>query len=138
MKQTRPMRDAAQALYSERQLVEDTFSFCMEHKQQHFTISFLAERAGVSPTKLKQVYRCVYGTSLFAHIRREKILFAAYELAVTNDKVVDIAEACGYDNASKFSAAFCSTLGCTPTEYRRRVRLEQKAHHFYAIIKQME
>ena len=96
----------------------------MEHKQEHFTILFLAARAGVSPTKLKQVYRCVYGTPLFAHIRREKMLFAAQKLAISNDKIIDIAEACGYDNASKFSAAFRSVLGCTPTEYRRRVRLE--------------
>ena len=124
MKQTRPKCDAAEATYTERQLAENTFSFCMEHKQEHFTILFLAARAGVSPTKLKQVYRCVYGTPLFAHIRREKMLFAAQRLAISNEKIIDIAEACGYDNASKFSAAFRSVLGCTPTEYRRRVRLE--------------
>ena len=124
MKQTRPKCDAAEATYTERQLAENTFSFCMEHKQEHFTILFLAARAGVSPTKLKQVYRCVYGTPLFAHIRREKMLFAAQRLASSNDKIIDIAEACGYDNASKFTAAFCSVVGCTPTEYRRRVRLE--------------
>lgn len=112
--------DAAQASYNERQLAEDTFSFCMEHKQEHFTIAFLAERAGVSPTKLKQVYRRVYGTSLFAHIRREKMLFAAHELAVTNTKIVDIAGACGYDNASKFSAAFRHVMGCSPQEYRKK------------------
>ena len=124
MKQTRPKCDVAEATYTERQLAENTFSFCMEHKQEHFTILFLAARAGVSPTKLKQVYRCVYGTPLFAHIRREKMLFAAYKLATTNAKVIDIAGACGYDNASKFTAAFRSVLSCTPTEYRRRVRLE--------------
>ena len=96
----------------------------MEHKQEHFTISFLAARAGVSPTKLKQAYRRIYDAPLFAHIRREKMLWAADRLAATNDKVIDIAESCGYDNASKFTAAFCSIMGCTPTEYRRRVRLE--------------
>ena len=111
-------------MQAEQELAEDTLVFCMEQKQEHFRIPFLAARAGVSPTKLKQVYRSVYGTSLFAHIRREKMLFAAHVLATSNDKIIDIAEACGYDNASKFSAAFRSVLGCTPTEYRRRVRLE--------------
>jgi len=124
MKQAHSLHRTTELTPAEQQLAENTFSFCMEHKQEHFTISFLAARAGVSPTKLKQVYRSVYGTSIFAHIRREKMLFAAHELATANRRVIDIAEACGYDNASKFSAAFCSVLGCTPTEYRRRVRLE--------------
>ena len=124
MKQTPSLHRTTELTPAEQQLAEKTFSFCMEHKQEHFTISFLAERAGVSSTKLKQVYRRVYGTSLFAHIRREKMLFAAHELASANTRIIDIAEACGYDNASKFSAAFRSVLGCTPSEYRRRVRLE--------------
>ena len=109
---------------AERQLAEETFFFCMEHIQEHFTIPFLAARAGVSPTKLKQIYRRVYGASLFAHIRREKMHWAARELVSTNILVIDIAEACGYDNASKFSAAFCDIMGCTPTAYRSCVRSE--------------
>ncbi|MBR6718220.1 MAG: helix-turn-helix transcriptional regulator [Oscillospiraceae bacterium] len=109
---------------AEQMLAEDTFSFCMEHLQEHFTIPFLAARSDVSPTKLKQVYRRVFGTSLFAHIRNEKMHFAARELASANTRVIDIAEACGYDNASKFSAAFRDVMGCTPVEYRNRVRSE--------------
>ncbi|WP_028504291.1 helix-turn-helix domain-containing protein [Ruminococcus albus] len=109
---------------TEQHLAEDTFLFCMANKQEHYTIPFLAARAGVSPTKLKKVYHQVYGTSIFTHIRKEKMLWAANKLATSNLKVIDIAETCGYDNASKFSAAFCSVIGCLPTEYRNRVRLE--------------
>lgn len=124
MEQTPSLHRTTELTLAEQQLAENTFTFCMEHKQEHFTISFLAARAGVSPTKLKQVYRSFYGAPLFTHIRSEKMLFAAHKLAEANIKIVDIAGACGYDNASKFSAAFCSVLGCTPSEYRRRVRLE--------------
>lgn len=124
MKQTKPICDTMKPTPDERQLAKDTFSFCMERMQEHFTIPFLAARAGVSPTKLKLVYRRFYGASLFAHIRKEKMLWSAYGLASTYIRVIDIAEACGYDNASKFSAAFYSVMGCTPTAYRSRVRLE--------------
>lgn len=124
MAKTNLRHETTESTPDERQLAEDTCSFCMEHMQEHFTIPFLAARAGISPTKLKQIYRRVYGTSLFAHIRKEKMLQAAHELVSTNTRVIDIAEACGYDNASKFSAAFCSVMGCTPTAYRSRVRSE--------------
>ena len=109
---------------AELELAEDTLVFCMEHMQEHFTICFLAERAGISPTKLKIIFRRVYGAPLFAYIRAEKMRFAAQQLADTNIRILDIAEACGYDNASKFSAAFRDVIGCSPKEYRRNVRSE--------------
>ena len=106
-------------------LAEDTFSFCMEHLQEHFTIPFLAARSDVSPTKLKQVFRRVYGVSLFAYIRRAKMDFAARELAKSNCRIIDIAEACGYDNASKFSAACRAVHGITPRAYRNQIRSQE-------------
>ena len=124
MEQTPTLHRITERTSAERQLAENTFYFCMEHKQEHFTISFLAERAGVSPTKLKQVYRSVYGTPLFAHVRREKMLWAAHRLATSNVKVIEIAGACGYDNASKFSAAFRHVTGFSPQKYRKKVHSE--------------
>ena len=109
---------------AEREIAEDTLAFCMEHMQEHYTIPFLARRAGISPTKLKIIFRRVYNDPLFAYIRAEKMRFAAQELADSNSRVLDIAEACGYDNASKFSAAFRDVMGCSPKEYRQNVRLE--------------
>jgi len=109
---------------AEREIAEDTLAFCMEHMQEHFTIQFLAARAGISPTKLKTVFRRVYGVPLFTYIRAEKMRFAAHELDKSNSRIVDIALSCGYDNASKFSAAFRDVIGCSPKEYRSRVRSE--------------
>ena len=108
----------------DKQIAEDTFAFCMEHMQEHYTIQFLAERADISPTKLKIVFRRVYNATLFAFIRAEKMRFAARQLVVSNRRTLDIAEACGYDNASKFSAAFRDVMGCSPKEYRKKVRSE--------------
>lgn len=109
---------------ADREIAEDTFAFCMEHMQEHFTIRFLAERAGISPTKLKIIFRRGYGAPLFAYIRAEKMRFAARQFAVSGSRILDIAEACGYDNASKFSAAFRKVMGCSPKEYRQNVRSE--------------
>ena len=110
---------------TEKALAEETFAFCMEHLQEHYTIAFLSGRAGVSPTKLKQVFRRVYGASLFAYIRRAKMDYAARELAKSNCRIIDIAEACGYDNASKFSAAFRAVHGITPRAYRNQIRSQE-------------
>ena len=109
---------------TEQKIAEDTLSFCMEHMQEHYTIQHLAKRAGISPTKLKSIFRRVYDAPLFAYIRAEKMRIAARELVDSNKCILDIAEACGYDNASKFSAAFRDVMGCSPKEYRKNVRSE--------------
>lgn len=110
---------------AEQQLAEATYDYCMEHMQEHFTIQHLAARAGVSPTKLKMVYRRVHGTPIFSHIRKEKMHWAAQRLALSNLKIFDIAIACGYDNASKFSAAFRDVFGVSPRKFRdEKVRSE--------------
>ena len=108
---------------AEQEIAEDTLAFCMEHMQEHFTIQFLAERVGISPTKLKIIFRRVYGAPLFTYIHAEKMHWAARQLVIYNYRVLDIAEACGYDNASKFSA-FRDVMGCSPKEYRQNVRSE--------------
>lgn len=110
---------------TDRALAEKTFTFCMEHMQEHYPIQFLAARAGVSPTRLKLAYRRVYGMPLFSHIRAEKMHWAARELSQNSARVIDIAAACGYDNASKFAAAFRAVTGRSPREFRmKKVRLE--------------
>lgn len=109
-----------QQTQAERKLAEDTFSFCMERMYEHYTIRFLAARAGVSPTKLKQIYHRVYGAPVFSHIRKEKMHWAARQLVSSNERILDIALACGYDNASKFSAAFHDVFGVSPRKFREK------------------
>lgn len=44
---------------------------------------------------------------------------AALDLIQTEKSVLEIAGECGYDNASKFSAAFKEIMGEAPLEYRK-------------------
>lgn len=47
---------------------------------------------------------------------------ASLALREGNQPVAEIAASVGYENASKFSAAFKNFLGETPLEYRRQSR----------------
>ena len=44
----------------------------------------------------------------------------------TENSVAQIAELCGYDSESYFMRQFKLHKGCTPTEYRRRIRAEEE------------
>lgn len=104
---------------SQVKLAKAVCSYVCMNIGTHFTIDQLAEHFGVSPTHLKNSFRSVYGSSVYAFVRTQKMLAAAHMLQNTDRTILDIAGECGYDNGSKFSKAFSSVMGVTPSEFRK-------------------
>lgn len=89
---------------------------------QHITIQEAASRLNVSPTSLKQSFRGVFGMPVYTYMRVLKMRFAALELCRTDKPVMEIAGEYGYENGSKFSAAFKDVMGEAPNTYRKNHR----------------
>jgi AraC-like DNA-binding protein len=94
--------------------------YMMAHLDQRFTIDALSKQYLINTTTLKTVFKAVYGTSIAAHIKEHRMENASTLLKETTDSVAHIAAAVGYENQSKFAAAFKETYGMLPTEYRKR------------------
>ena len=88
----------------------------------HHSINKLAGDFGISPTSLKNYFKGVYGKSISAYLHDKRMKEAVKYLEESNWQIVDIALLIGYENASKFSAAFKAAEGESPLEYRRRNR----------------
>lgn len=86
---------------------------------RHYTIEQLSETYRISPTKLKQTFRMIYGFPVYSYIRAVKMRSAAKMLLSTDRTVLDIACEYGYDNGSKFAKAFRDVIGTSPREYRQ-------------------
>lgn len=93
---------------------------------KHITIEEAATLAGVSKSKLKSDFQKEYGMPFYSYFRQKRILYAAELLLQSDAKIADIAETVGYYNSCKFSKAFRSILGCSPTEYRHQNKSLQK------------
>lgn len=108
------------------ELAEKVCRFAIANMNEHYTIAQLAEMTRVSQTKLKSCFRMVYGCSLYAYMRRQKMYTAAELLRTTDRNILDIAVDCGYDNGSKFAKAFRDVMGRSPRDYRKYkgVRME--------------
>ncbi len=79
-------------------------------------IEALAQKLHVSPTKLKADFKSVYGTSILQYIIDKKMHLAMQLVLTTNMQIKYIANEVGYDNPSKFSAAFKKKHGKLPSE----------------------
>jgi len=83
-------------------------------------VASLARELGVSPNYLSAKFREETGEKLSAVITKERIEHAKTLLKETPMKVVDVATASGFTEASPFIARFKSDTGLTPLRYRER------------------
>ena len=79
----------------------------------------LADRVGMSLSKLKTVFRKVYGRPPYAYLRQQRMERALYLLFNTEMSVIQVAFEVGYASPSRFSRAFADQYGFNPSEIRR-------------------
>lgn len=99
-------------------LAERIGAYLGDHVDERITIDHLADKFHVSSAQVKKLFKSVYGVPVGAYIRTLKMESAAYMLEYTDKTILDIAGEHGYDNGSKFAAAFRSVKGLNPAEYR--------------------
>lgn len=99
-------------------LIRDISEYLAQHMDSRVTIEQLSKLFHVSQTQLKQSFKGVYGISVYAYIRSQKMQAAAIMLRQSDMSVLEIAGHFGYDNGSKFAKAFKEIIGLSPTKYR--------------------
>ena len=106
------------------QITKQVMEIISADLSKHYSIENLAAPFGISPSSLKNYFQGVYGKNISTWLREARMSAASMALRESNQPVAEIAAKVGYENASKFSAAFKSFLGETPLEYRRQSRCE--------------
>ncbi len=83
------------------------------------TSQTIAEANGVHPNYAMNLFRRAFGTTMTTFITQHRIWHVQRLLVTTDDPIVDIAFAAGFQSLSRFNEAFKAACGCTPREFRR-------------------
>lgn len=110
--------------HSRRQRTQEMGERLTEDLRRRVSIEELAKEYELGVSTVKQRFRQLYGEPPYTYLRRRRMEEAAFLLTTTDQPITQIAEAVGYQNASKFSAAFRSIYGLTPREYKKWTDLE--------------
>ena len=94
-------------------------SYLSSHLSERTTLSELSRLFASSPTSIKSSFKKVYGISVYSFAKKVKMEEVARRLRETDLTITDIASSFGYENSSKFAAAFQSVIGRSPSEYRK-------------------
>jgi AraC-like DNA-binding protein len=76
----------------------------------------IARAVNLSPTKLKIVFKSVFGFSMLQYHKEKNMLLAQQLIRHSDIQIKNIAAVTGYTSSSKFTAAFKKRFGILPTD----------------------
>lgn len=100
-------------------IVKETEALILSNLTRRITAKELAERFGVSESSFKFYVKGILGDSYLNYFRKKRMEKAAELLESTTMKIIEVANAVGYENQGKFAKVFAETYGVSPLEFRR-------------------
>lgn len=85
---------------------------------KNISIKTAANLCGFSESHFMKVFKELTGMSFNAYLVSYRLEIAAKQLIETDQKIIDIAANCGFNNHSYFTRTFQKKYGLTPAKYR--------------------
>lgn len=85
----------------------------------NITIKQVAELCGFSESHFMKLFKELTGMSFTAYLVNYRLELSAKQLLETDQKIIDIAANCGFNNHSYFTRCFLKKYGLTPAKYRQ-------------------
>ncbi len=115
-------RDAKQLYALNNQDIQTIYKVkeqILEHLECPPVIKELAISAGMSPTKLKRLFKQIFGNSIFNYYQEFRMKEAALLLKEEKLSVSDVGYQLGFTNLGHFSRVFKEHAGMKPKQYSR-------------------
>ena len=97
---------------------QESIDYIEENLSEALDIEKIARKAALSPFYYQRIFGAVCGMSVGDYIRARRMTLAAQRLTGTEEKVIEVALAYGYDSPDSFAKAFGRFHGITPSQAR--------------------
>ena len=105
-----------------KSIAQQMIALIRKEPQKAYTLQELAKIFYMNPAYLGQLFKKETGQTLHAYTAMYRVGQSRQDLLDTSDPVYDIAERNGFQSLRHFYMAFKKIEGCTPSEYRERMR----------------
>ena len=85
-----------------------------------WTLQELSDLTHLSPSRFSALFQQAVGTSPHHYLIQLRLTHAVHLLETTDQKIIEIAESCGFRNLSNFNRLFKQHVGASPSEIRER------------------
>ncbi|QXX76572.1 helix-turn-helix domain-containing protein [Methylovirgula sp. HY1] len=98
--------------------LQRVLDFIDDHLEDNITIGTLAETACLSPFHFARAFKATAGMPPHQYVSARRVQFAKMLLAKGEQRLVDIALACGFSSQANFSRAFRQATSMAPGQFR--------------------
>lgn len=113
----------SESQYSEKSIVDEVCRYIIDNLEADCSTESLAKQFHFSTNYLRHIFKKQTGTTVLAFKTAQIIKKAKLLLRMSDDKITDIAAACGFDNSSYFTEVFLKEVGVSPKEYRQNSKI---------------
>lgn len=100
--------------------VQRGIDFIEERLDNDLETAEVARQAGISHWHFQRIFKALTHETLKTYIRSRRLATALQALSSTEQRIIEIALAAGFQSQESFTRAFKLAFGVTPAEYRRR------------------
>lgn len=101
-------------------LIQEAATYISKHYSNDLSLSFLAKKYALSPSRFSKLFKEVTGVGLSAYINMTRITAAEKLLTEQKRSITQVAEECGFNDSNYFAAVFKKLKGITPKKYSMR------------------
>lgn len=102
----------------ENQLVKDIALCIQENLTDDISIEEMAQKLNISYYYMCHIFKEKNGDSVSVYRNKKRMEIAMRRLIETEERIADIALACGFNNISYFTELFTKMVGCNPSNFR--------------------
>jgi len=125
------------SIATDERRTKEMIKYMDEHYAEPITLDQLADEIHISKSECCRCFKRALSTTPIEYLMKLRISKAAL-LIQSNDERAhsfsDLAFNTGFNNASYFNKVFRQFMGCTPSEYRRRIKSEPNYNPFSHIV----
>jgi len=96
-----------------------------QHVTEHYadppSIPELARQFGINEAKLKKGFKQLFHSTIYEHIRNERMHQARLLLAEGSRSIREVVREVGYSSDSQFAARFRETFGWSPKQFQKKI-----------------
>ncbi|NOU74641.1 helix-turn-helix domain-containing protein [Paenibacillus sp. LMG 31458] len=100
--------------------IQKTLDYIENHLSEPLSVACLAQVACFSDFHFHRVFQTMVGEAVMEYVRKRRLASAAYQIAHTEKKLIDIALDNGFQSHENFTRAFKKVFERTPLAYRKQ------------------
>lgn len=107
--------------------VEQMACLIAQRYTEPLTVGEISRSVNLHENYAMTLFHKAFGIRLVEYINQHRISHAQRLLATSDQKIVDVAFASGFNSISRFNSVFRHACNCTPRQYRQQNRLTDQA-----------